>query len=74
MLFLEPSDKVMHNPDKLVFKLVKYDIDYIQFKVSYNVNESEWVAHEVAWLKADNIIAYYIRMLNCMLFMCYFRY
>jgi hypothetical protein len=54
----------MHIPNKLVFKLVKYDIDYIQFKVSYNVDEDEWFAHGVAWLKADNTIAYYIRSLN----------
>ena len=54
----------MHNPDKLVFKLVKYDIDYIQFKVSYDVGEDEWVTHGVAWLKTDNSIAYYIRSLN----------
>jgi hypothetical protein len=54
----------MHIPNKLVFKLVKYDIDYIQFKVSYKVGEDEWVAHGVAWLKADNTIAYYIRSLN----------
>jgi hypothetical protein len=43
---------------------VKYDIDYIQFKVSYNIDEDEWVAHGVAWLKADNTIAYYIRSLH----------
>jgi hypothetical protein len=43
---------------------VKYDIDYIQFKVSYNVEENEWVVYGVAWLKADNTIAYYIRSLN----------
>lgn len=54
----------MDVPDKLIFKLVKYDIDYIQFKVSYNVGEDEWVAHGVAWLKDDNTIAYYIRSLN----------
>lgn len=53
----------MHIPNKLVFKLVKYDIDYIQFKVSYYVNENEWTVHGVAWLKADDSVAYYIRSL-----------
>lgn len=59
-----PLSEGMHVPDKLIFKLVKYDIDYIQFKVSYNVGEDEWVAQGIAWLKADNTIAYYIRNLN----------
>ncbi|MDI1362683.1 hypothetical protein [Methylotenera sp.] len=54
----------MHTPTKLVFKLVKYDIDYIQFKVFYQVAEDKWIANGVAWLKADNTIAYYIRSLN----------
>jgi len=54
----------MQIPDKLVFKLVKYDIDYIQVRVSYNVGEDEWVVHGVGWLKDDNTIAYYIRSLN----------
>jgi hypothetical protein len=53
----------MREPDKLVYKLVKYDVDYIQFSVSYNVGEDEWIVHGVGWLKGDDI-AYYIRSLN----------
>ncbi|MDI1361818.1 hypothetical protein [Methylotenera sp.] len=63
-LSISNNELNLHIPNKLVFKLVKYDIDYIQFKVSYNVNENEWIAHGVAWLKADNTIAYYIRSLH----------
>lgn len=51
-------------PNRLVFKLVKYDVDYIQFRVSYQLAEDQWITHGVAWQKADNTIAYYISRLN----------
>lgn len=53
----------MHNPTKLAFKLVKYDIDYIQFSVSYAVGDDEWIAYGIGWLKGSDV-AYYLRSLN----------